>query len=180
MMTAQPVRILLARCAALLVALMCVSGAVHAQQMKVGFVNIPRILQEAPQAEDARERIEQEFAPRDRDLLAQQREVRGMEDKLVKNAAVMSASERSRQEADIRSMKRDLRRSQEEFRDDLNVRRNEELSKLQRLVVDVIQELARGEGYDLVVSEGVVYAGERVDITDKVISRLQATFKAGG
>ena len=180
MTTAPAVRLMLVRCTALLVALLCVAGAAQAQQMKVGFVNIPRILQEAPQAEDARERIEQEFAPRDRDLLAQQREVREMEDRLVKNAAVMSASERSRQEADIRSMKRDLRRSQEEFRDDLNVRRNEELSKLQRLVVDVIQELARNEGYDLVVSEGVVFAGERVDITDKVISRLQATFKAGG
>lgn len=179
-MTAFLLRRLLIACLLMLGPVLWLAAPAQAQQMKVGFVNIPRILQEAPQAEDARERIEREFAPRDRDLLAQQREVREMEDKLVKNAAVMSSSERSRQEADIRSLKRDLRRSQEEFRDDLNVRRNEELSKLQRLVVDVIQKLARSDSYDLVVSEGVVYAGERVDITDKVISRLQATFKAGG
>jgi len=156
------------------------SVATDAAEIKVGFVNIAKILQQAPQAEDARERIEKEFAPRDRDLLAQQRDIRDLEDKLVKNAAVMSPTERTRQEGDIRTMKRDLRRSQDEFREDLNVRRNEELSKLQRLVVDVIQELGKTDKYDLVVSEGVVFASDRVDITDKVISRLQATFKLGG
>ncbi len=146
-------------------------------QVKVGFVNISKVLDKAPQAESARERIEREFAPRDRELLEQQKEIRALEDKLVKNGAVMSATERQRQESEIRSMKREIRRLQDEFREDLNLRRSQELSKLQRKVTEVIQELAKAESYDLVVTDGVIYAGERVDITDKVIGQLTAQFK---
>lgn len=146
-------------------------------QIKVGFVNISKVLDKAPQAETARERIEKEFAPRDRELLEQQKEIRSMEDKLVKNGAVMSAAERQRQESEIRSLKREIRRLQDEFREDLNLRRSQELSKLQRRVTEVIQELAKAESYDLVVADGVIYAGERVDITDKVIGQLTAQFK---
>lgn len=146
-------------------------------QVKVGFVNISKVLDKAPQAETARERIEREFAPRDRELLEQQKEIRALEDKLVKNGAVMSATERQRQESEIRSLKREIRRLQDEFREDLNLRRSQELSKLQRKVTEVIQELAKAENYDLVVTDGVIYAGERVDITDKVIGQLTAEFK---
>lgn len=153
------------------------SPALTQAQVKVGFVNISKVLDKAPQAETARERIEQEFAPRDRELLEQQKEVRAMEDKLVKNGAVMSASERQRQESEIRSLKREIRRLQDEFREDLNLRRSQELSKLQRKVTEVIQELAKAENYDLIVTDGVIYAGERVDITDKVIGQLSTEFK---
>lgn len=146
-------------------------------QVKVGFVNISKVLDKAPQAESARERIEKEFAPRDRELLEQQKEVRAMEDQLAKNGAVMSATERQRQESEIRSLKREIRRLQDEFREDLNLRRSQELSKLQRKVTEVIQELAKAENYDLVVTDGVIYAGERVDITDKVIGQLTAQFR---
>ncbi len=146
-------------------------------QVKVGFVNISKVLDKAPQAESARERIEKEFAPRDRELLEQQKEIRALEDKLVKNGAVMSAAERQRQESEIRSLKREIRRLQDEFREDLNLRRSQELSKLQRKVTEVIQELAKAESYDLVVTDGVIYAGERVDITDRVIGQLTTEFK---
>jgi outer membrane protein len=146
-------------------------------QVKVGFVSISKVLEKAPQAESARERIEKEFAPRDRELLEQQKEIRSMEDKLVKNGAVMSASERQRQESEIRSLKREIRRLQDEFREDLNLRRSQELSKLQRMVTEVIQKLAKAESYDLIVTDGVIYAGERIDITDRVIGQLTAEFK---
>lgn len=157
--------------------LVCLPATVRAE-IKVGFVNIAKVMQQSPQANDARLRIQKEFEPRDRDLLARQRAVRALEDKLVKNAAVMSSSERDKQEQDLNEKKRSLLRAQSDFRDDLNMRRNEELSKLQRLVVSVIQSLAKADKYDLVVSEGVVYAGPRVDITNKVIARLKAKFKS--
>ena len=164
--------------AAVIVALVLqFSPSVSLAQVKVGFVNISKVLDKAPQAESARERIEKEFAPRDRELLEQQKEIRSMEDKLVKNGAVMSASERQRQESEIRSLKREIRRLQDEFREDLNLRRSQELSKLQRKVTEVIQEMAKAEGYDLIVTDGVIYAGERVDITDKVIGQLATEFK---
>ena len=162
-----------------LLGLMLVHGVpASAAEFKVGFVNVAIVLDQAPQAAQARARIEREFAPRDGEILAQQQQVRALEDKLVKNAAVLSASERERQEAELRQLKRELRRSQEEFREDLNLRRSQELSALQRMVTGVIQTMARGEEYDLIMSDGVVFAGEKVDITKRVIERLRSDFKA--
>ena len=153
-------------------------GAVAAAEVKVGFVNVPRVLDRAPQAEAARKRIEEEFAPRDRELLASQRRVRGEEDRLVKNGAIMSASERQKLESEIRAFKRGLRRNQEEFREDLNLRKSQELAKLQRKVREVIQAMAKAEQYDLIVTDGVVFAGGRVDMTKRVIDQLNGEFKS--
>ena len=125
-------------------------------------------------------RIEQEFAPRDRELLAQQKEIRGVEDKLVKNAAVMSAAERQRGEAEIRTMRRELRRMQDEFREDLNLRRSQELTKLRDKVSASINSLGKTDKYDLIVIDGVIYAGPKVDITEGVIKRLDSEFKKTG
>ena len=146
-------------------------------EVKIGFVNVAKVLELAPQAEAARNRIEREFAPKDRELLQQQKDVRNLEDRLVKNAAVLSDVERQRNETEIRAAKRDLRRAQDEFREDLNLRRSQELSKLQQKVTEVIQVLAKAEKYDLIVSDGVIFAGARVDITDKILERLRADFK---
>lgn len=163
------------------VGLILAAGTLAAQaasaEVKVGFVNVAKVLESAPQAEAARNRIEREFAPKDKEILQQQKDVRGLEDRLVKNAAVLSQAERQRQEAEIRASKRDLRRAQDEFRDDLNLRRSQELSKLQKKVTQVIQELAKAENYDLILSDGVIFAGKRVDITTVVLERLRADFK---
>ena len=149
----------------------------YAADFKVGFVNVAIVLDQAPQAAQARARIEREFAPRDREILSQQQQIRALEDNLVKNAAVLSASERERQEAELRQLKRELRRSQEEFREDLNLRRSQELSALQRMVTEVIQDMARGEEYDLIMTDGVVFAGDKVNITRRVIERMKSDFK---
>ena len=162
-----------------LLAFMLAQGApvAGAADFKVGFVNVAVVLEQAPQAAEARARISREFAPRDRELLAQQQEVRLLEDDLVKNVAVLSAGERERQESRIRQLKRELRRSEDEFREDLNLRRSQELSALQRMVTEVIQTMARGENYDLIMVEGVIFAGAKIDITKRVIERLQSEFE---
>ena len=162
-----------------LLVFMLAQGApvVGAADFKVGFVNVAVVLEQAPQAAEARERISREFAPRDRELLAQQQEVRLLEDDLVKNVAVLSAGERERQESRIRQLKRELRRSEDEFREDLNLRRSQELSALQRMVTEVIQTMARRESYDLIMVEGVIFAGAKIDITKRVIERLQSEFE---
>ncbi len=167
----------LARAGLVLAVAMFTAQAAPAE-VKVGFVNVAKVLELAPQAESARTRIEKEFAPRDRELLQQQKDVRSLEDRLVKNAAVLSEAERQRKETDIRASKRELRRAQDEFREDLNLRRSQELSKLQQTVTEVIQTLAKAEKYDLIVSDGVIFAGKRVDMTDKILERLRANFKS--
>jgi outer membrane protein len=142
-------------------------------EVRVAFVNVAKLLEEAPQADDARAKLEKEFAPRDRELLAAQREIRQIEDRLLRESSGLSDAERSSLELDLRTRRREVKRQQDEFRDDLNLRRNQELAALQRQVIEAVQGLAKREGYDLVMTEGVVYASARVDITDKVLDRLK-------
>ncbi len=161
-----------------LLAALCVPVArVSAADIKVGFVNVAKVLEEAPQAEDARAKLEKEFAPRDRDLVAAQKALRKLEDKMVRDGAVMSDENRTKLELDVRSRKREIKRQQDEFREDLNLRRNQELASLQTLVLDAIQSLAKAENYDIIVGDGVIFASSRVDISAKVIDRLKQAFK---
>jgi len=150
---------------------------VQAAELKIGFVNAAQVLEEAPQADDARQSLEKEFAPRDKALVASQKAVRELEEKLTRDGAIMSETERRKLERDVISQKRDLKRSQEEFREDLNIRRNEAFDKLRRRVFEVITDISKKENYDLVVSDGVVYANDRIDITGKIIDRLKQEFK---
>jgi len=148
--------------------------------VRVGFVNVAKVMDKAPQASAAGKRIEREFDPRRRALIAKQKDIRAREDRMLKNAAVMSASERQRQDGAIRKLKRDLRREQDNFREDLNLRRSQELSKLQRRVIEIIRLLAKAQGFDLVLMDSVVYASDRVEITSQVIDRLKAEAKKSG
>lgn len=150
---------------------------VLAKEVKIGFVNVAQVLQEAPQAEAARKRLEQEFAPRDKRLVNQQKELEQLQEKLNRDAAVMSDAERGKLEREILSKQRDLKRAQDEFREDFNIRRNEELGKLQREIFEAIKALAKDEGYDLLLTDGVVHASDQVDVTEKVKQRLQASRK---
>jgi len=159
-------------CASLLAA--AGSIPVQAAELKVGFVNVSKVLDQAPQAQAASRRIEKEFAPRDRDLVQQQKDLRKMEDRLVKNGAVMSAAERERQSADIRKLRREIRTRQGEFREDLNLARSREMTKLQRRVVQVIKDLAKAEKFDLIIGDSVIYAGDKVNITKKVLAKLKS------
>lgn len=147
-------------------------GGAGAQELKFGFVNISRLLDDAPQAEEARTRIQAEFAPLDQEIVRMQRELRTAEERLIRDGDVMTDEARVQLEREVFSLKRDLNRSREEFREDLNLRRNQELQKLQEQVVLAIQAMARAEEYDLVISDGVLFASERVDITDAVLKRL--------
>ena len=149
----------------------------QAQEVKIGFVNAARVLEDAPQAEAARRKLEQEFSPRDKAMVQSQKELRDLEDKLTRDGAVMSEEERRKVERDVMTRKRDIKREQDEFREDLNIRRNESFDKLRRRVFEVIVDIAKNEGFDLIVSDGVVFASDRIDITSKVIDRLKQEFE---
>lgn len=149
----------------------------EAADFKVGFVNVARLLEKAPQAEKAKKDLEREFAPRDKKLLAEQKDIKQMEERLARDAAIMSDSERQRLDKDLISRKRDAKRLQDEFREDFNLRRNEELTKLQKEIFEAIQTLAKDENYDLLLTDGVVYASDTIDVTGKVERKLESSFK---
>ncbi len=149
-------------------------------EVKVAFVDAAKVLQQAPQAEAATARIEREFAPRNRELVSLQKEIRRLEDKLLRDAAIMKEQEAAKLEQNVRSKKRNLKRQQDEFREDLTLRRNEELQKLQRKVLETIQLVAERGKYDLVFSDGVVYASKRVNITPRVLEWMKKESKTSG
>ncbi len=151
------------------------SSSVLAKELKIGFVNSAMLLDKAPQAEVARVQLEKEFSGRERDLVENQKAAQAIEQKLAKDGATMSDAERSRQERDLNRRMRELQRQQVEFRDDLNLRKNEELAKLQRTVYQVISEMAKSEEFDLILSDGVVFASPTVDITSRILERLQSS-----
>ena len=156
---------------ALFLGLLFVANVSYAD-LKIGFVNIPAVLEKAPQAEKAKKRLEQKFSPRDKQLVAQQKEIQGMEEKLTRNSSVMSDSEKANLEKDIMNKKRDAKRSQQEFSEDFNASRNEELGKLQRRIVEAVREIAKKEEYDLLLTESVIYAKPEFDITAQVQQKL--------
>jgi outer membrane protein len=147
-------------------------GAAMAET-KVGVVNVTRLLQESPQAQAASQALENEFATRRRELESAQKDLKAKEEKLQKDGAVMAANERASAEKAIRDGQRELARKQNEFMEDLNVRRNEALGQLQRSVLQEVQAYAKTAGLDVVVADAL-YASPSVDITNQVLAALQA------
>jgi outer membrane protein len=157
---------------ALFLGLLLATSTSFAADLKIGFVNIPSVLEKAPQAEKAKKRLEQKFSPRDKQLVAQQKEIQTLEEKMTRDAAVMAETERADLERDILAKKRDAKRSQQEFSEDFNASRNEELGKLQRRIVEAIRAIAKDQNFDLLLTDGVIYASEQIDITNQVQQKL--------
>ncbi len=153
------------------------AGLAFAGDIKMGFVNAARLLEEAPQAELATKQLEKEFEPRKDEVVAAQKKLAELEEKLHRDGDIMTESQRRSLERTIVSHKRELRRLQDEFRDDLNFRRNEEISKLQKLVSEIIIAMGKEEKYDLILYEGIAYGDKKIDLTDKVLQRLRAITK---
>jgi outer membrane protein len=160
-----------------LIAVLCLlslgQAGAAAAEYKIAFVEVPRLLRDAPQVEAVRNKLKQEFSRRNDDLVAQQQQMRQLQEKLQRDGAIMSDSETKRLERDIVSRQRKLKAAQTEFQEDLSLRQNEELGKLRRVIGEVIVEVAKEEQVDLVLESGVVYASDRADITDKVLQRLK-------
>lgn len=161
----------------ILICLVLTTSFTYAADQKIGFVNTARLLKEAPQAEAARKKLEKEFAPRDKKIVKMQKKLKSMDDKLAKDASIMSESARKKMERKIVSEKRDIKRSKEEFTEDLNIRRNEELTKLQKLIYDTILTLAKEDKYDVILGESVLYSSKRIDVTEKILARLKSLYK---
>lgn len=164
-----------------LVTLLCtVALPAYAQELKVGVVNIPALMERIPQTKAALEALEEEFAPRQREFMAKQKEYADLVEKVQKDAAVMGETERRNAETSLRELGRDVTRMESEFREDFNLRRNEELAKLQRSVLGEVTAYAQSEGYDLIVGDGVLFASAAVNITDDVLRAVQANYQATG
>jgi outer membrane protein len=152
------------------VALACAAGAVHAQGMKIGFVNTERVFREAAPAKRAQQKLEQLFAARNAELTGLEKRGRDLQTELERDTSLNEAARRDKERL-LADISQKFQRLQREIREDLNVRRNEELAAVQERATRVINQIAEQEKFDLVVQEAV-FASSRIDITDKVIRAL--------
>ncbi len=148
------------------------AATAQAADYKIGFVNTERLFRDAAPAKRAQQKLEREFAARDAEIQKLAKQVRDLQTLLEKDGVTMAEAERRNRERDLANQSRDLQRSQREFREDLNLRRNEELASVQERANKVIQQIAETEKFDLIIQDPVVYASPKIDITDKVIKAL--------
>lgn len=143
-----------------------------ATEVKVGYVQVDKLLQEAPQTAETGKKLEKEFSPRSMELDKLQKQIRDLENSLETNRSNTSDADKRMKERDITNMRLEFQRKQRELREDINLRKNEELAVLQDRINKAVQTVSESEGYDLVVYSGVAYASKRIDITDKVLKLL--------
>lgn len=153
------------------VALAWTCGQAAGNEIKIGFVSTERIFKEAAPAQRALKKLEKEFAPRELELQKLAKQAKDLQASLEKDGVTMSETERRNKDADLGRINRDLQRIQREFREDLNLRKNEELAQVLERANKVIAQIAEAEKYDLILQEAVFRSG-RIDITDKVIKAL--------
>lgn len=161
----------------LLFALLIAAPASYAADLKIGVVNAGAVLDKSPQKAAALARLEKEFSSRSKSLEAKHKALQAAQNKLNKDGAILSADERREKERDLLSDQRELQRLQDEYSEDLSIRRNEELRKLEKDIAETIVDLAKKESFDLVLYQGVIFASDKVDLTDKVLEMLKAKAK---
>ena len=140
--------------------------------LKVGFVQVDKILQEAPQTIESNKKLEKEFSSRTDKLKADVKSLKERESSFSKDALTMKESERDSKEKSLSQLRVDVQRKERELREDINIRRNEELGGLQEQINKAVTSVAKAESFDLVLYNGVAYASEKIDITDKILKSL--------
>lgn len=157
------------RLLSLLLAL-CWALPVAADELKIGFVNIQRIVRDAPAAIKAARKLDQEFGRRDAELQALAKDIQGRQE-VLRSGASLAPTARAQKERELADLMRDYQRKGEQFQEDLNVRQNEENAALIERANNAIKQIATSENFDVILQDAVA-VGDRIDITDKVIKAL--------
>lgn len=152
---------------------MLVALSAPAQELKIGFVNLDRVLRDAAPAKAAQAKLENEFSRREKDLADGDARLKSASERFDKDGASMNEPERARRQRDLVEMDRELQRKRREFQEDLNQRKNEELATVLDRANRVVKQIFDQDKYDLIVQEAV-FASPKVDITDKVIKAMNA------
>jgi outer membrane protein len=160
----------------LLMLFMFVATSATAQQLRVGYVDMKQVLDNAPQVLAGREKLDLEFRPRNETIEFQERQVQSMDDRLQMGDLAEDA--RTRLDRELREMRRNVNRQKEDLRDELSFRRTEEVQKLEDQINLAVQEIARDNGYDLILSSPVIYADPSLDITQLILDQLRLEYEA--
>ena len=160
-------------CLLQLVVVPAMAQSADARKASIGFVDIPFIINNAPQALDAELRLEQEFTPREEELKRQRAELAELDDQLKREANEMSETQLAQLDREIRSLERRIKRDEQDFREELNIQKNNEFKKVRIMVLEAIAKFGKANEYDLIVSDGVLYANKQIDVTEQILESLR-------
>lgn len=141
--------------------------------VRIGYVDLKRLLDNAPQMVTSRARLEAEFASRDKALKADDTHLSELKQRWTKDAAIMSKSDADALKREVDALERSLKRTREELRNELNTRAATERDRVWQDINNTVLEFAREQGYDLILPSPVVYASGRIDITEQILERLK-------
>ncbi len=152
------------------------AGPAVAQQLRIGYVDMKQVLDNAPQVLAGREKLDLEFRPRNETIEFQERQAQAMEDRLA--LGDLSEDAKVRLDRELREMRRNVARQKEDLRDELSFRRTEEVQRLEDQINQAVQAIARDSGYDLILSSPVIYADPSLDITQLILDQLRVEYEA--
>ena len=161
---------------ALMTLMLAPAAAPAAEGPKIGYVDVPYLIDNSPQAEAASSELEEQFGPKQQQLQSKQKEFQQIQQKLQKDGLVMEEAKRKELEQRLQELKRDIQRSQQAFQEELNIQRNSAFKQVRQAVMRAVQNLAKNEGYDLVVGQGALYASEAVNLTERVLQRMKENY----
>lgn len=144
---------------------------------RIGYVDMKRLLDNAPQVVAGRQKLEREFAPRDSELSAEETRLATMRSRQDRDSAGMTTNETEASRREIDALERSIKRKREGLRSELKSRSDQELDRSWREINNAVVEFAREQNIDLIVPSPVVYASQRIDVTDQVLERLKRDFK---
>lgn len=149
-----------------------VNTALAEDNARIGFVDIPYLIQKAPQAVEAESRLEAEFAPRQAELESERERLKVLSAELSDVSSTLSEDDRLQLDREVRALERRIKRSEQDFREELNIQKNNEFKHVRERVLDAIARFGREHDYDLIVSDGVLYANKRIDVTERILEAL--------
>ena len=161
-------------CALLLGLTLSVSG--HAESLRIGYVDMKQVLDNAPQVIAGRAKLDQEFRARNDAIEMDELRAEALDMRLQQGD--IAEDSRLQAERDLRELRRNITRRKEDLRDELSFRRTEEIQQLEEQINMAVQEIARMNGYDLILSSPVVFASEALDITDLILEQLEIEYAA--
>ena len=152
-------------------------GSAAAQDLRIGYVDMKRLFESAPQVVNARDALDQEFSPRNESLLADEARLERLEAELAE-ADDLSAEERFEREREIRNLQRSIDRRREDLTEELRFRTNAEKKALEETIEVAVRQIAESGEFDLILTSPVAYASDRIDVTDRILQWLQEDFRS--
>ena len=153
------------------------NNAMASGDLKIGYVSVEKLLTQAPQVEAVNAAMIERFGGKKAELEAMQKEIQTMQENFKRNELVMTEDKLNELKTKLIGKVQMFKQMETTLNQEVSTMRNQELAVLQKAIRDIINDVAKKDKYDLILSEGVVFAADKLDITDIILDRMKKEFK---